>query len=94
MPRLTLKKVNEAIQAKWPGVELVRGRGEGYQYYYVSATLTNDYGMGLKIAMLNQTTITGASKIAELNIPQWIESVEYVLLDKYELNPYSRNPAI
>lgn len=93
MARLTLKKVNEAITAKWPGVEVVRGRGEGYQYYYVSA-IDFDSDIALKIAGLYQTTISGVTTLNELTIAKWIESVEWVLLDKYLYNTHDRCPVI
>jgi hypothetical protein len=69
-----LAEVNKAIQAKFPKVELVRGRG----YYYIAS---EDDEMGLKIAGLYTTSIPVAF-LHQQTIQGWVNSVEYLFKDE------------
>jgi hypothetical protein len=80
---LTLARVNKAIAAKWPGVILFKGEGNFFIY-------SDNKELDLKIGMLYQTSINVCA-INHLSLEQWIESVDYVLQDKHELE-LSRNP--
>lgn len=91
MPRVTLKKVNKAIQAKYPGVKIMRGHGG---YLYVGA-IDTESDIATKIAGLYQTTISGMSyRLNSVPVERWVQEVEYVLRDSYLMNEFDRNPAI
>ena len=80
---LTLAKVNKAINEKWPGVQLAKGEGNFYIY-------SDNKELDLKIGMLYQCSIP-VYGINQLSLQQWIESVDYVLKDKHQLE-CSREP--
>src|ERR1700754_2663579 len=83
--KLTLKKVNDHIQSKYPQVELVRG----VHYFYI-AGIGDEWG--LKIAGLYQSSIT-VDKINDLTLGGWMDAVEFVLRDNHN-GRYSRTPLI
>lgn len=74
---LTLAKVNKAINAKYPGVQLTKG--EGYFYLY-----SDDKEIGLKICGLYTSSI-GVFAINHLNLEQWLMHVNRVLNDAERL---------
>jgi hypothetical protein len=75
---LTLKKINNAIKDKFPGVILVKGEG----YFYVDSDLDD---IGLKIAALQQQSIY-VYKVNDLPLKRWIECIDYVLKDSYRID--------
>lgn len=70
---LTLKRVNKAIEEKYPKVFLVKGNG----YYYLAS---DDSEIGLKLATLHTTSID-IFDISHLSLERWMDEVKYVLSD-------------
>lgn len=69
--RITMKQVNEAIGAKYPGVFLVKGKG----YYYIAS---DEDKQALYIASLYQTSVY-VSKLNQLTVEQWVSSVDALM---------------
>jgi len=81
--RLTLAKVNAEIQAKYPGIELVRGKG----YFYIDS---KDEALALKIAGLYTSSIY-VNSLNQASLEQWMKYVEFVLIDGYRFE-FDRSP--
>lgn len=69
---ITLKQVNKAIQAKWPGVGLAKGE----EYFYLYGTTDE---MGLKIAGFYQSGIY-VHHINQMPLTAWLLSVEVLMM--------------
>ncbi len=79
----SLIQVNKAIQAKYPLIKLVKGKG----YYYVHS---EDDNISLQLAALFSTSIPVAN-IKHQSVDNWIKDVESVLSD-WERFHYDRVP--
>lgn len=85
MKRISLKSVNERIQAKYPLLVLVKGKG----YYWVHS---DDDNSATQLSRLYTTSID-IPRITLLTPDQWLDKVEWVLADscRYE---YDRMPVV
>jgi hypothetical protein len=70
----SLQQVNKALQEKFPGIFLTRGKG----YYYI---WSDDETIQLKLAGLYTTSIPVYS-IKEQTVERWIEDVKELLEQK------------
>lgn len=82
---ISLKKVNEYIQTKYPTLEIIKGKG----YFYVCS---DDDQMALALAGLYTTSI-GVCKVSHLPLEKWMTSVESLLKDEYRSHS-DRSPII
>ena len=82
--KLTLAKVNKAIQAKHPLVKLVRGNG----YYYL---VSDDDDMGLKLAGLYSTSIM-CNSIKDQPLERWVGDVDELMKEIDNEKGYSDTP--
>ncbi len=71
-------KVNDAIRAKYPHVNLIKGKG----YFYISSL---DKEVGLKIAGLYQTGIY-VNGIKQLTPEQWVKEVDKLFGSEEEID--------
>lgn len=73
---LTLKKINKAIQEKYPEIYLVRSTEKNYFYLH-----SDNQVLALKLAGLYTTSIFMHS-INQANLERWIQFVDFVVEDR------------
>lgn len=86
-----INRVNKAIEAKYPGVRIMKDKWDGgANYFYV---YSDNEAMSIKLAGLYSKSIL-VDKITQMTVEEWVEAVEYVLLDTERPNALERTPAI
>lgn len=81
----SLKQVNKAINAKFPGVYLVHGNG----YYYITS---DDDKIGTAICGLYTSSI-GVFSIKQQTVETWVNDVQSLLNDE-QRSEYDRSPVV